>query len=265
MMQKSLTSLGMITMLGVCFSPLLANWIWDDPFIIIGSSWFVPAIFASIALLILPPILSNVFGVGTVKKGQSAVGLITNIRQTGTVINNKPEVKLELMVIRQGHDKYPAKLRMIVSVANLPQFQPGSVIPLLISVKNPNKIGFDAKGHMNQNDLQSLFNEQLVKQGLSPELADIAQTGEKGLAKVMDVVPLGMAASGKVQLQLTLAVTKPNRETFKVTVQKELLVVNFARVQQGQIINVIYSPQDPAKLTIVLPVTEQEIRQTFGT
>jgi hypothetical protein len=261
MMQKILTSLGMLIVLGVSFSPLLADWLWDDPFIIIGSSWFVPAICAGIALLILPPIL----GVGTVKKGQSAVGLITNIRQTGTVINNKPEVKLELMVTRQGHDKYPAKLQMIVPVANLPQFQPGSVIPLLVSEKNPYKIGFDAKGHMNQNDLQSLFNEQLVKQGLSPELADIAQTGEKGLAKVLDVAPLGMAEYGKVQLQLTLAVTKPNGETFKVTVQKELLAANLARVQQGQIINVIYSPQDPAKLTIALPVTEQEIRQTFGT
>ncbi|MBD8007541.1 hypothetical protein [Bacillus norwichensis] len=264
-MQKFLTSFGMLLLLGVSFSPLLANWLWDDPFIIIGSSWFVPAICASIALLILPPILSNVFGVGTLKAGQPAVGLITSIRQTGTVINNKPEVKLELMVTRQDHDKYPAKLRMIVSVGNLPQFQPGSVIPLLVSVKNPNKIGFDAKGHMNQNDLQSLFNEQLVKQGLSPELADIAQTWEKGLAKVMDVVPLGMAASGKVQLQLTLVVTKPNGETFKVTVQKELIVVNLARVQQGQIINVIYSPLDPTNLTIALPVTEQEIRQTFGT
>ncbi|WMT40474.1 hypothetical protein RE628_25325 [Paenibacillus sp. D2_2] len=58
----------------------------------------------------------------------------------------------------------------------------------------------------------------LVKQGSSPELADIAQTGEKGLAKVLDVEPLGMAEYGKVQLQLTLAVTKPNGETFKVTV-----------------------------------------------
>ncbi|MDR0271407.1 hypothetical protein [Paenibacillus sp.] len=264
-MQKILTSFGMFLVLGVSFSPLLANWFWDDPFIVIGSSWFVPALFASIALLILPLILSNVFGLGTVKVGQPAVGLITSIRQTGTVINNKPEVKLELMVTRQDHDKYPAELRMIVPVANLPQFQPGSVIPLLVSEKNPSKIGFDAKGHMNQNDLQSLFNEQLVKQGLHPELANIAESGEKGLAKVLDVVPLGTAVSGKVQLQLTLAVTKPNGETFKVTVQKELLAANLARVQQGQIINVIYSPQDPAKLAIALPATEQEIRQTFGT
>ncbi|RJG22736.1 hypothetical protein [Paenibacillus thiaminolyticus] len=62
---------------------------------------------------------------------------------------------------------------------------------------------------------------------------------------------------------MTLAVTKPNGETFDVTVEKEMLPSALPRVQQGQVLNVTYSPNAPAKLAISLPVSEADIQQTF--
>ncbi|WP_374017724.1 hypothetical protein ABU162_27005 [Paenibacillus thiaminolyticus] len=49
-----------------------------------------------------------------------------------------------------------------------------------------------------------------------------------------------------------------------MTVEKELPPSALPRVQQGQVLNVTYSPNDPAKLAISLPVSEADIQPAFG-
>ena len=65
-------------------------------------------------------------------------------------------------------------------------------------------------------------------------------------------------------MSLTLAATKPNGEAFDVTVEKEMPSSALPRVQEGQIVNVFYSPNGPAKPAIPLPVSEADIQPTLG-
>lgn len=83
------------------------------------------------------------------------------------------------------------------------------------------------------------------------------------MAKILDVTPLGNGGSNKIKLQLKLSITKTNGETFTVTTQKEILSA-LPQVQQGHIINVIYSRQDPTKLVLALNVQERQLSDLFS-
>ncbi|KOY15975.1 hypothetical protein AMS66_15290 [Paenibacillus xylanivorans] len=255
---------GVLTVFGVGFSPFLLEQLWNDSFIIKQAWWYTPAIFAGFGLIFIPSILTNIFGVGRVKSGLPAVGVIKSIQQTGTYINEQPEVRLGLTVSLKGREKYDTELRTIIPLTSLAQFQPGSFIPLVVSVKDERRVGLDLKGRLSQEDMQQLLDEKMVQYGVAPEMMDIARTGEKALAKILDVTPLGSGGNGKIKLQLTLSVTKSNGETFKVTTPKEIYPSTLPQVQQGHIINVIYSKQDPSKLVLALNVQEGQLSDLFS-
>ncbi|QDY82961.1 hypothetical protein FQU75_05890 [Paenibacillus polymyxa] len=263
-MKGFLSLIGVLLVFGVGFLPFLAEYLWDDPFLIMEAPWYRPLIYTGFALIFLPGILGLFFGGGKIKKGVPGVGIITSVQQTGTYINNQPQVKLELTVTKQGEDKYDTVLTTIIPLTSMAQFQPGTIIPLIISERNKMKVGLDLKGQVSQMDLQTLMNEQMVKQGVSPELLEIAKTGEQAYAKILDVTPLGESGSNKIKLQFTLTVTKSNGETFDVTTQKDVFSSQLSKLQQGSIVEVIYSPQDPSKLVIKTQVSEADVQQAFG-
>jgi hypothetical protein len=256
--------IGVLTVFGVGFSPFLAQQLWNDPFIIMQAWWYTPAILAGFGLIFIPSILANIFGVGRVKSGLPAVGVIKSIQQTGTYINEQPEVRMGLTVSLKGREKYDTELTTIIPLTSMAQFQPGSFIPLVVSVKDGRKVGIDLKGRLSQQDMQQLLDEKMVQHGVAPEMMDIARTGEKAMAKILDVTPLGSGGNGKIKLQLTLSVTKSNGETFKVTIPKEIYPSTLPQVQQGHIINVIYSKQDPSKVVLALNVQEDQLSNLFS-
>ncbi|MFC9709183.1 hypothetical protein ACFTRD_13635 [Paenibacillus sp. NPDC056933] len=256
--------IGVLTVFGVGFSPFLAQQLWNDPFIIMQAWWYTPAIFAGFGLIFIPSILGNIFGVGRVKSGLPAVGVIKSVQQTGTYINEQPEVRLALTVSRKGREKYDTELRTIIPLTSMAQFQPGSFIPLVVSVKDERKVGLDLKGRLSQGDMQQLLDEKMMQQGVAPEMVEIARTGEKAMAKILDVTPLGNGGHNKIKLQLQLSITKSNGETFNVTTQKEILPSALPQVQQGHIINVIYSKHDPSKLVLALNVQEGQLSDLFS-
>ncbi|MNC40298.1 hypothetical protein D3C75_889930 [compost metagenome] len=198
------------------------------------------------------------------KTGIPALGVITSIQQNGTYINEQPEVRIGVTVSRKGHEKYDTTFKTIIPLTSMAQFQPGSFIPLLVSEKDERKVGLDLNGKLSQQDMQELLNEKMVQEGVSPEMMDIARTGEKAVAKILDVTPIGGAREGKIKLKLTLRVTKTNGETFDITTEKELLASALSHVQQGHIINIFYSKHDPSKVVLALNVQEDQMNQLFS-
>ncbi|MDR6723490.1 hypothetical protein J2W91_001942 [Paenibacillus amylolyticus] len=256
--------IGLLLVFGVGFSPFLAEKLWNDPFITMQAWWYRPAIYTGFALIFVPSILSAIFGRSRVKTGIPALGVITSIQQTGTYINEQPEVRIGVTVSRKGHEKYDTTFKTIIPLTSMAQFQPGSFIPLLVSEKDERKVGLDLNGQLSKQDMQELLNEKMVQEGVSPEMMDIARTGEKAVAKVLDVTPIGGAREGKLKLKLTLRVTKTNGETFDITTEKELMASALSQVQQGHIINIFYSKHDPSKVVLALNVQEDQMNQLFS-
>ncbi|AWB43722.1 hypothetical protein DCC85_05480 [Paenibacillus sp. CAA11] len=263
-MRKLLTTIGLLLVFGTGFSPMLANWLWDDPFLAMDSAWFRPLLYTGIALIFVPTILFSIFGAGRVTKGQSAVGVITEVQQTGTQINGQPEVKLRFMVTKPGEEKYPAELTTVIPLTSLAEFQPGSMVPLIVSEKNNRRIGLDLNSQLSLEQLQSMMNEQMVKQGASSEMMKLAASGQKAYAKIIGITPLGSAGEDRVKLSVELEITGPDGATFRVNTQKELAASMLPKVQPGQVIQVFYSKEDPSKVAFALQADEQAIRQAFG-
>ncbi|GGG13195.1 hypothetical protein GCM10010912_67040 [Paenibacillus albidus] len=120
------------------------------------------------------------------------------------------------------------------------------------------------KGQLSQEQLQAMMDEQLMKRGVSAELMDIARNGERAYAKVLDVVPLGTSGSDRVKLRLTMSITKSNGDVFEVVTEKEVSDAVLPKVQQGNIVRVVYSPQDPSKLVLEMQATDADVKGTFG-
>ncbi|MFD1886743.1 hypothetical protein [Paenibacillus wenxiniae] len=263
-MIKMLTTTGILCILAVALLPLYANFTGNGVTSITDASWYKPLLYIGIALVFIPSILGTVFSLRTIKSGESAVGLIRRVQQTGTYVNEQPQLNIEVMVTRQGQQPYPASFQAIIPQTSIPQFQPGSVIPLLVSAQNPAKVGLDRNGQVSQEQMQSLLNEQMIRQGVAPETMEIARNGEQLYAKVLDVVPMGNSRDGKIPLQLTLSVTTSTGETRTIHTQKDIFESSLSQIQQGHIIRVMYSSKYPDDVALMLQTGEQDLQRAFG-
>lgn len=63
--------------------------------------------------------------------------LINTITDTGTTVNDNPQVQFNLTVTIPGRDPYPATLTQIVSRVAIGSFQPGATVPVRVSANDP--------------------------------------------------------------------------------------------------------------------------------
>ncbi len=73
----------------------------------------------------------------------AATAVVKAIHDTGTRVNDNPEVELTLEVQRQGAQPYTATVTTVVSVVNLPSLQPGKTVKVRYDPKHPSKVALD--------------------------------------------------------------------------------------------------------------------------
>lgn len=84
---------------------------------------------ASSLLLVGAPIISSIRNRAVLDRGLPAQATILEISDTGTTINNNPVVKLLLEVQTPGGLPFQAEAERLISRLDIPQFQPGAVVP----------------------------------------------------------------------------------------------------------------------------------------
>ena len=72
--------------------------------------------------------------------GQSAQALVLAIRDTGITVNNDPVVAFRLEVRPPGGAPYEVETRGLVGRLDVPQVQPGAVLPVAIDPQDPQKV-----------------------------------------------------------------------------------------------------------------------------
>jgi hypothetical protein len=63
--------------------------------------------------------------------------VINTIADTGTTVNENPQVQFSLTVTIPGQAPYPASLTQIVSRVAIGSFQPGATVPVRVSPNDP--------------------------------------------------------------------------------------------------------------------------------
>jgi hypothetical protein len=61
---------------------------------------------------------------------------ITEVRDTGTVVNQNPVVEFDLQVAVDGRDPYPVTHRQVVSKLVVGNFAPGAIVPVRVDPGN---------------------------------------------------------------------------------------------------------------------------------
>jgi len=79
------------------------------------------------------------------KIGEPARATVIEVWDTGITVNNDPVIGLRLTVEeRPGHPPYEAVIKKsLVSRVHVPQFQPGSHVPIRIDPKDPARVALD--------------------------------------------------------------------------------------------------------------------------
>jgi hypothetical protein len=76
--------------------------------------------------------------------GESARATVLAVWDTGITVNNDPVIGLKVTVERVGRPPYEAIIqKSLVSRVHLPQFQPGSRVPVRVDPKDPSRVALD--------------------------------------------------------------------------------------------------------------------------
>jgi hypothetical protein len=114
--------------------------------IIAASCLFTVAMMAGVGFLIYW-IMKSVGPNRTIlQNGIPAQAMIRQVWQTGTFINENPQVGMQLEVRPPGGAPYVAQLNAVVPLINIPQFQPGTVVPVKISPTDASRVELDVYG-----------------------------------------------------------------------------------------------------------------------
>jgi len=89
-------------------------------------------------------VVDGLSGEGEAKRirriGQSAEALVLEIRDTGMTVNDDPVVAFRLQVRPTGGAPYEVETRGRVGRLDVPQVQPGAVLPVSIDPQDPAKV-----------------------------------------------------------------------------------------------------------------------------
>ena len=72
--------------------------------------------------------------------GTPAQGQIMAVQQTGTYLNNQPEVMIQVQVFPPNGHPYMAQVRQFVSMFEIPQYQVGAQVHVRIDPQNPSHV-----------------------------------------------------------------------------------------------------------------------------
>lgn len=103
-----------------------------------GASWLTTIamlftfglMFTAMAFLFGTPILAGFRNRRVLRTGRSGEGRVISVTQTDTYVNNNPVVRITLEVTPSDGRPFEAETERLVNMAEIPQFQPGAVVPV---------------------------------------------------------------------------------------------------------------------------------------
>ncbi|WP_088810788.1 MULTISPECIES: hypothetical protein [Listeria] len=259
-LSRLLSTLGSLSIVGtMIYIFFLSN---DDLSVTVESSLFKIGIYGGIALIVCSTLLS-LFGLKSakVKNGEAALGIIRNFTQTGTYVNEQPQVEIQLDVVKRSGENFQGQVTTIVPLTQLAALQIGA--PIQVVTNDARKVGLPKNGDptLSQDETQHLFEEFGIKQGfMDAEAVKIGREGVKSYATVTGMRPLNSMSDAKVTVSLDLEVALKDHTTKLVTVEKTVFNEALDQIQPGRVIEVIYLENNVEKLVIQ---TKSSAEKTF--
>ncbi len=215
-------------------------------------------IFIIYPMIVKPVLLENRLK----KTGKKATAKIIKIQDTGTTINDNPQVKLTVEVIPEYGTPYTTVFKQVISRLEVHLFQPGVLLNVLVDPKDTKKIILDtfdkSKAGEDDNIVPVGPWKGIDKSEVERRLKDIDEKNKKILdsglsarAIVKKYTFLGVNVNGENPLaELELEVLPEDKPAFSVTTQGVIAVASVDKYQAGSEIYVKYDSYNFKKVAI---------------
>ena len=84
--------------------------------------------------------IANARNASFARAGIDAKGVILSAEQTGTYVNELPQIALRIRVERSDRPPYEVEHRTVVSLMSMAGLQPGAILDIKVSPRNPDRI-----------------------------------------------------------------------------------------------------------------------------
>lgn len=189
------------------------------------------------------------------KEGLPAGARLLETRQTGTLVNDQPEMILTMEVTAETGETWQTEMREIIPLNMLYAMSPGSVFNVLYDPKDKSRIIFDNTGKnrtsatAGNHDAQQAFMDLAEKQ--EQLYKRLSVTGILAKAKVLACTPLGVNFNGNnPMVMLMLQVQPDNGTAFHGQTYAVIGGASVHKYQPGNTIYVKFDAMDNSQIAV---------------
>lgn len=191
------------------------------------------------------------------KSGVQAEATILEVTDTGWTVNEiYPVIKLRLEVRPPNGQPFQTEIKEMINRLDIPQFQPGSVVPVMYDPKDPDNVSVGmVEGLVNADTIAQdpekvrQAEEFLTKEDQKNQA--ILASGKPAKAKIINAWDLGVFVNGNNPAKTFLLEVHPEGEpAFQAQTTGVILEVSIPKYLPGKEIFVKFDAADKTRVTI---------------
>jgi hypothetical protein len=223
--------------------------IWGVALAGLGTTLFVVA-FLSVFYFAFGSVLGPTVQRGRLlETGEKAEATVISISDTGVTLNEiYPYVNMELEVRRKDKPAYRTSSKFLISRLDIPRYQPGSVIPVVVDPYDQNNVALgegDGQPAMGEREAE----EMLKKVDAANE--SLLARGAPAKATVLKAWEMGISVNGpNPAMKFLLQVTPEGQPAFQAEATAVIAGTSKPKYQPGNTIYVKYDAADTTRVAI---------------
>ena len=185
-----------------------------------------------------------------VKTGVSAPAVIINAEDTGTTMNDSPQVRLTLQITPANRPPFQAVTTTFVGRLQVGMIVPGSSVTVRYDPNDISKVAIESLGApaMNYGNVAAI---QAAMQQQDQYYAQLRQTGEEAPAKILTVTDMNIRVGDNGSMfRFTFEVIPTYGEPFKAETQTAVADSSREKYSVGKMVYVRYDPGNKAQVTL---------------
>ena len=185
------------------------------------------------------------------------LGTIQGVSQTGTYINEQPQVRIDLSVETIDGETFQSHAKLVVPLTDLAAVRPGVVLPVRYLPDRLDRVEIDLSADSAAG--QEVYTQSLIRKGLTtPEMVAVARNGVRAQGVVRDMTVPGDVRHGWTRVVLDVAVTRPDGSMFTTETTKFIAPNEIGNIQAGKVLDVRYMPDNESVIAFSRPANQTE-------
>lgn len=183
------------------------------------------------------------------------IGTIQSVSQTGTYINEQPQVRIDFSVEAADGTTFQSHAKLVVGLTDLAAIRPGVVLPVRYLPDRLDRVELDLSD--NSAAAQDVYNQTMIRKGLTTaQMITVANNGVRAQGVVRNMTVPGDMRHGWPQVVLDVAITRPDGSSFTTETTKYMAPNEIGGIHVGKVVDVRYLPGDESVIAFSRPANQ---------